>query len=227
MAAHWTSEQLSFSGFEVGSPQTDRLIFLAQPDEFTARRVSHVVHALKCKYQLCGEPFSPSRLHVSLLHIGDYYKFPADIIVRAKEAASRIVFPSVDVVFDRVVSFSGAEDDPPREDSYALVFLASNGATELTALRKALALSMAKAGIKSQYRFHFKPHMTLLYDKRHRIVEDIEPIDWTVNGFAFIDSLLGRSRYKQLGRWPLTGRRPVQSASHSSEKHRMVPVNRG
>jgi RNA 2',3'-cyclic 3'-phosphodiesterase len=227
MAAHRMGKQLSFSGFKVGSPQTDRLIFLAQPDEFTARRVSHVAHALKCKHQLRGEPFSPSRLHISLLHIGDFYKFPADIVVRTKEAASGLVFPSFDVVFDRVMSFSGVEAEPPREDSYALVLLASKGATELTALRKALALSTARAGIKSRYRLHRKPHMTLLYDKWHRIVEDIEPIHWTVNGFAFIDSLLGRSRYKQLGRWSLTGRRPVQSASPLLEKSAIAPANRG
>lgn len=219
MAARRISEQLSLSGFGIDSPHTDRLIFLARPDEVTARRISHVAYQLKRKYRLGGRMLRPELFHLSLLHIHDYCQFPQEIADRAKEAASCIAFPPVDVVFDKVMSFSGVEADPPREDSYALVLLASNGAAELTALRKALALSMAKAGIKSHHRLHFKPHLTLLYDKRHRIVEDIEPIRWAVNEFTLIDSLLGRSRYMPLRQWPLIGRRPVQSASPSPDKN--------
>ena len=222
MAVRRISEQLSFSGLGIDSPQTDRLIFLARPDEVTARCISHVAYQLKHKYRLNGRMLRPELFHLSLLHIHDYCQFPQEIADRAKEAASCIAFPPVDVIFDKVMSFSGVEADPPREDSYALVLLASNGAAELTALRKDLALSMMKAGIKLRHKLHFKPHLTLLYDKRHRIVEDIEPIRWTVNEFALIDSLLGRSRYKQLRQWPLSSRRSVQSASPSLGKDVVV-----
>jgi 2'-5' RNA ligase len=201
--------QLGFSAFAIDSEKTDRLIFMAQPDEFTARRISNVAHELKCKYRLRGKLLRPERLHVSLLHIQDYYEFPDDVADRAKEAASGIVFPPIEIVFDRAMSFSG---------SYAQVLFVGHGVAELTVLRKTLALAMAKAGIKSSCRLHFKPHLTLLYDEHLQIEEAIEPTRWTVNRFALIDSLVGKGRYKELGRWPLKGRFPVRSVSSPPEK---------
>jgi len=218
MAMHRIGEQLCFSEFERDSPHTHRLLFMALPDESAARRISHVAHELKRKHRLHGEILPSKRLHVSLFHIGDFCQFPHDIADRAKEGASGLVLPPIEIVLDCVMSFCGAQVDPPREDSYALALLASQGATELAMVRKALALTMMKAGIKPRYSLQFKLHLTLLYDKRHRIVEDVEPIRWTVSEFALIDSLVGKGRYEELGRWPLKGRFPVRSVSSLPEK---------
>jgi RNA 2',3'-cyclic 3'-phosphodiesterase len=218
MAMPRTGEQLCFPEFERGSPHPHRLLFVALPDESAARRISHVGHDLRRKHRLHREVLSSKRLHVSLFHIGDYCQFPQDIAERAKEGASGLALPPIEIVLDRAMSFSGAQVDPPREDSYALVLLARQGATELATLRKALALAMMKAGIRLRYKWHFKPHLTLLYDKRHQIAEDVEPVRWTVSEFVLIDSLVGESRYEELGRWPLKGRFPVRSVSSPPEK---------
>jgi len=201
--------QLGFSAFAIDSEKTDRLIFMAQPDEFTARRISNVAHELKCKYRLRGKLLRPERLHVSLLHIRDYYEFPDDVADRAKEAASGIVFPPIEIVFDRAMSFSGSD---------AQVLLVGRGVAELTALRETLVLAMAKTRIKLRCSSRFKPHLTLLYDEHLQIEEAIEPIRWTVNEFVLIDSLVGKGRHKELGRWPLKGRFPVRSVSSPPEK---------
>jgi len=218
MAMHRIGEQLCLPEFEIDSPDTHRLLFVALPGESAARRISHVGHDLKRKHRLHREVLSSKRLHVSLFHIGDYCQFPHDIADRAKEGASGLVLPPIEIVLDRVMSFCGVQVDPPREDSYALALLASQGATELAMLRKALALTMMKAGIRPRYSLQFKPHLTLLYDKRHRIMEDVEPIRWTVSEFALIDSLVGKGRYEELGQWPLKGRFPVRSVSSPPEK---------
>lgn len=218
MAMHRTGEQLYLPGFEIDSPHPRRLLFVALPDESAARRISHVGHELKRKHRLNREVLSSKRFHVSLFHIGDYCQFPHDIAERAKEGAAGLVLPPIEIVLDRAMSFSGAQVDPPREDRYALVLLARQGATELAMLRKALALAMMRAGIRPRYKSHFKPHLTLLYDRRHQIEEDVEPIRWTVSKFALIDSLVGESRYEELGRWPLKGRFPVRSVSSPPEK---------
>jgi RNA 2',3'-cyclic 3'-phosphodiesterase len=218
MAMHRIGEQLCLPEFEIDSPHTHRLLFVALPDESTARHISSIARDLKRKHRLHGDLLPSKRLHVSLFHVSDYYQFPHDIADRAKEGASGLVLPPIEIVLDRVMSFSGAQVYPPREDSYALVLLASQGATELAMLRKALALAMMKAGIRPRYSLHFKPHLTLLYDRRHRIMEDVEPIRWTVNEFVLIDSLVGKGRYKELGRWPLKGRFPVRSVSSPPEK---------
>jgi 2'-5' RNA ligase len=218
MAMRRIGEQLCFPQFKIDSPHTHRLLFMALPDESAARRISHVAYDLKRKHRLHGELLPSKRLHVSLFHVGDYYQFPHDIADRAKEGASGLVLPPIEIVLDRVMSFSGAQVDPPREDSYALVLLASQGVTELAMLRKALALAMMKAGVRPRYGLHFKPHLTLLYDRRHRIMEDVEPIRWTVSELMLIDSLVGKGRDEELGRWSLKGRFPVRSVSYPPEK---------
>jgi 2'-5' RNA ligase len=218
MAMRRIGEQLCFPEFETDSPHMHRLLFMALPDESAARRISHVAHDLKNKHRLHGELFPSKRLHVSLFHIGDYYQFPHDIADRAKEGASGLVLPPIEIVLDCVMSFCGAQVDPPREDSYALALLARQGATELLMLRKALALAMMKTGIRRRFGGHLKPHLTLLYDRRHRIEEDVEPIRWTMSEVVLIDSLVGQGRYKELGRWPLKGRFPVRSVSSPPEK---------
>jgi 2'-5' RNA ligase len=218
MAMHRIAEQLCFPKFGIDSPHIHRILFMALPDESAARRISHVAYDLKRKHRLQGEVLPAKRLHVSLFHIGDYCQFPHDIAERAKEGASGSVLPPIEIALDRAMSFSGAQVDPPREDSYALVLLASQGATELATLRKALALAMMKVGIRPRYSLQFKPHLTLLHDRRHRIVEDVEPIRWRVSEFVLIDSLVGKGRYKELGRWPLKGRFPVRSVSSLPEK---------
>jgi RNA 2',3'-cyclic 3'-phosphodiesterase len=218
MVMHRIGEQLCFPEFEADSSHMHRLLFMALPDESAARRISHVAYDLKCKHGLHGELFPPKRLHVSLFHLGDYAQFPHYVAERAKEIASGLVLPPIEIILNRVMSFCGAQVDPPREDSYALALLASQGATELLMLRKALALAMIEAGIRRRFGGQFKPHLTLLYDRWHRIEEDVEPIRWTVNEVVLIDSLVGQGRYKELGRWPLKGRFPVRSVSSPPEK---------
>jgi 2'-5' RNA ligase len=205
--------QLNLASFPMGSPPTDRLVFMALPSDSTARNLCHIAHELKHKYQLRGQPFPPDRLHLSILHVRDYYGFPHAVVERLTKAVSEIRFPPVEIVLDRVMSFSGTQIDPHTEDSYALVLLADRVTAELRALRGALQSAMEKAGVKPRYRSQFKPHLTLLYDKHHHIDEKIEPIRRTIREFVLVDSLCGKTQYRELGRWPLIGRRPAQSAS--------------
>lgn len=186
---------------------------MALPSGSTAQLLSCVAYELKRKYRLSGRPFAPERFHISLLHIGDYCGFPQGVVERLKEAASNIVFAPVEIVLDRVMSFSGAQVHPPRGEDYALVLLAEQTTAELTAIRKALVRAMAEAGIKPKCRSNFKPHLTLLYAQDHHIDEVIEPIHRTIHELVLVHSLLGKTQYRELGRWPLLGRRPVRSAT--------------
>jgi RNA 2',3'-cyclic 3'-phosphodiesterase len=204
-------EQRTFPWHPAGPLATDRLIFMALPSDSTAQLLSRVAYELKRKYELSARPFAANRFHISLLHIEDYCGFPHDAVERLKEAASKIVFPPIEIVLNRAMSFSGAQGQPPRANDYALALLAEQ-TTELTALREALISAMAKAGIKPRGRSHLKPHLTLLYDQDHRIDEAIEPIRRTIHELVLIHSLLGKTQYRELGRWPLLGRRPVRSA---------------
>jgi 2'-5' RNA ligase len=49
----------------------------------------------------------------------------------------------------------------------------------------------------------FSPHVTLLYRKGRAFVRPVKPIAWRAAEFVLIHSEIGRTRYRELGRWPL------------------------
>jgi RNA 2',3'-cyclic 3'-phosphodiesterase len=52
-------------------------------------------------------------------------------------------------------------------------------------------------------RTDFTPHVTLLYGDGRIGEQSIDPIGWTVREFALVLSLIGKTKYIPLGRWPL------------------------
>jgi RNA 2',3'-cyclic 3'-phosphodiesterase len=64
---------------------------------------------------------------------------------------------------------------------------------------------MGKIGLGQWIRPLTAPHVTLMYADRRVDSEAIAPIGWTVTEFVLVHSLLGRSQYLALGRWPLRG----------------------
>jgi 2'-5' RNA ligase len=142
-----------------------------------------------------GKPLLPKRFHVSLYHLGDYFGLPQNAIARAEEAASGIMLLPFQVGCDRVISFAGRHADPER-DNYPIVLRATEGVTELTALRQGLAAAMVRAGIESPGNTRFTPHVTLLYDRPHEISVPVDSIRWTVRELVLVRSLLGKTRYE-------------------------------
>lgn len=69
-------------------------------------------------------------------------------------------------------------------------------------LQQALGAAMEKAGL-GRCAMRYIPHITLMYTDR--LVDDraVEPVRWMVHEFVLVHSLLGRSRYLALGRFPL------------------------
>ena len=80
------------------------------------------------------------------------------------------------------------------------------GLASLRRLQRLLAAAMTDAGIGRYVRSRFKPHMTLLYDRKYVAPQPIRPLRWTANEVVLIDSLVGRSQHIVLGRWPLQSR---------------------
>ena len=61
-------------------------------------------------------------------------------------------------------------------------------------------LEMAGLGPRAP---HYTPHLTLLYGDRFVADHPVEPVGWTVHEFVLVHSLLGRSRYLLVARFPL------------------------
>jgi 2'-5' RNA ligase len=120
-------------------------------------------------------------------------------VARAKEAASNVSMPPVDVAFDRVSSFPGRRNKKP----FVLRAGADANAGALHDFQKTLGIALQTAGLAVKVNSHFTPHVTLLYDERHLGEQTVESVRWTAREFVLVRSLLGRSQYVQLARWSL------------------------
>jgi 2'-5' RNA ligase len=192
------AEQLCFP-FEPAppSPVLHRLFFaiLAPPD--AALPITRFAHRLRGDYGLKSRPIASSRLHISLRGFGDYPALPDMLVDRARSAGASVSAPAFETTLDRVTSFGRGDGKRP------VVLRARKDPAELAALHVHLGEAMKKAGLGRWVAPHFAPHMTLLYDKREVKERAIEPIRMTVRDFVLVQSLVGQSRYIELGRWAL------------------------
>lgn len=147
---------------------------------------------------LRGHPIRQDRLHITLIHVGDYANALAGSVVDAVcQAAAGLAVPAFEVSLDRVASFSGA---PGR---YPHVLLGDAGVQDLKAFRNDLLTAVVRYGVKPLSRQEFNPHVTLSYADRRLAERPIRPIQWRPGEFVLIHSEVGRSIYHTLGRWPL------------------------
>ena len=194
------SEQLSLMAFETAPQPTDRLFFAIFPDADAAARIARHARHLRGEHGLTGGSLATERFHITLHHLGDYAGLPQDVVGAAAEAATTVTTPEFNVVFDRVLSFSGRSGNRP------LVLRGDNGLVALAAFQQALGLALRKAGLGRWVARSFTPHVTLLYDDISVAEQPIEPLDWTVREFVLVHSLLGQTRHVPLARWPLQKR---------------------
>jgi 2'-5' RNA ligase len=201
------SDQLSFSGFGAAPALTDGLFFAIFPDGGAAASIAQRASRVRHEHGLQGAPLRTERFHVSLLGVGEYPGLPQGIVAVASRAAMTIAAPPFDITLDRLVSFGGRRAD---RGTRPLVLCGGDGVAALMTFQQALGAAMAKAGLgrpksssKSSSKSSFSPHVTLLYDDRDVPEQPIEPVGWTAREFVLVHSLIGRTRYVPLGRWPL------------------------
>ncbi len=179
----------------------DRLFFAIFPDVDAAERAAQLAQRLKDGYRVRGDLVESTRLHVTLLHLGDYESLPKRIVTAASKAAASVAMPPFDIVFDRAMSFAGNPDRRP------LVLLGSDGIDTLTALCRSLAAAMTKAGLGRRIASRYTPHMTMLYGDGAVAEQAVETIAWTVREFVLVHRP-GDNPYVPLGRWPLRAELP-------------------
>ncbi|CAB3782292.1 RNA 2',3'-cyclic phosphodiesterase [Paraburkholderia ultramafica] len=196
-------EQLWLPGLEAPPTPTDGLFFAVFPDTHTATSIS------KLAQQLCGatrarsKPLAAGRLHVTLLHLGNFAGgLPRDRVEAAMRAAASISMAPFTVEFDSVVSFASKPRPGP------MVLSGGDGVEGLHALHGALGHALQDAGLGDRagsIAAPYTPHVTLAYGMPWAAVRPVEPVCWNVREFALMHSLLGRTRHVALARWPLVG----------------------
>ncbi|HEV2539730.1 MAG TPA: RNA 2',3'-cyclic phosphodiesterase [Frateuria sp.] len=187
--------QSSLAGFAAPHP-TDRLFFAVMPPPSVATRLAALAQELRGRLALHGRPRPTAHLHVTLHHLGDFAGLPQQRVEAARAAAAAVAMAAFQARFDRVGSFAG------RSGKHPFVLLGADDAAGLRGLHSALGERLAAAGLGRRERA-FVPHVTLLYDARTVPTQPVEPLEWTAGEFLLIHSLLGRTEYRVLGRWPL------------------------
>lgn len=193
------TEQLSFAGIPPRQPFTDRLFFGIFPTRAAAGGAHEVQRRLCNAHRLTGKPFAPERFHATLFKVGDYHGVSEGLVRALAAAAATVVVAPFRIEFDRAESFSGKPGNLP------LVLLAGQGGAELQSLHQALWEACRPAGLVRSDALPYIPHVTLLRAGQAIPPQTVEPIGWNVDEFVLVHSLLGQTRYIQLGRWPLRG----------------------
>ncbi|CAH2802390.1 MAG: hypothetical protein CBHOC_4027 [uncultured Caballeronia sp.] len=183
------------TGREARKLLTDSLFFAFYPDEAATARIGELAARLRKVHKLKARAIPADRLHVTLHYLGTFASVPADVLAQARAAASQIASPPVDVTLDRIESFSGRRVKRP-------LVLSGDLTESLDALEQSLGAALDVAGIPLRRHPHFTPHVTLLYDERRIARQPVAPIAWTAREFALVRSLLGKSQYEVLARWP-------------------------
>ena len=195
--------QLSLPGLSTGPRHTDRLFFGIFPDPAAAvPLIAQLGQKLRVEHGLTSPLLAPGRFHITLFHLGDYFGLPASLVRSASEAGATLAASPFEVEFDRAGSFSGKPGELP------FVLRGSRGVEQLKAFQQTLGLALKKAGLGYHAKEQFNPHVTLLRDPKRIPEETVDPVRWTVREFVLVHSLLGRTQYILLGRWPLRGQPP-------------------
>lgn len=191
----------ALSGDLFGAPaatQIERLFLGIMLPPEAAAAATRVLEDSRGRYGLKGSAIRPERLHVTLIHVGDYAgALPQSVIADLRTAADGLSETAFDVAFDRAASFAGAPGKHPH------VLLGGEGVEALRALRDRLFKTLLRAGVRTLSRDAFTPHVTLAYGDRQLPERAIDPVGWRPAEFLLIHSEVGRSTYHSLGRWPL------------------------
>jgi RNA 2',3'-cyclic 3'-phosphodiesterase len=194
-------EQLWLPGLEAPPTPTDGLFFAVFPDVNTAATISKFAQQLCAEARVRSKPLAANRLHVTLLHLGNFAGgLPPEKVDAAMRAAASIDMAPFTVEFDAVASFGVKPRPGPA------VLTGSEGVVGLHTLHDALGHALQHAGFGDRaisIATSYLPHVTLAYGMPWAAARPVESVCWNVREFALIHSLLGRTRHVALARWPL------------------------
>ena len=137
-------------------------------------------------------------LHVSLQKVdGRLGRAPRSLLQAIDAALNMIRFPAFDILFDRALTFRSNATAAP------FVLAGEDGVIDATALQQFIQKALEIRDIAKPTRHGFAAHATVAYDVRRCPEMPIAPLSWRVAEIQLIESWIGKTKYIQLGRWPL------------------------
>ncbi|RWX25263.1 2'-5' RNA ligase family protein [Rhizobium leguminosarum] len=173
-----------------------RLFFALCPPDAVEQQAAAIADDYRRAFSLSGMP-RLTTLHVSIIWVGDYPRLPEDVVFAARQAGATVESAPIAISFDRIMRFPQAR---------SLVLCGEGGRKPLTRLHVQLGVGMYNAGLRHNVGRDYKPHMTLLYDRKAVPPTTLDaPVSWTASEFLLIHSVLGKTEHRIIDRWPLLG----------------------
>lgn len=173
------------------------VVFFGIRLEELGEEVAQVHRMLRRSHGLTGIPYQPSRLHISLLRVGNRAKVTERELGELRGAASRVRVAPFPISFETVLSFDG---NGGREDKRPVVFPVADGAADIIALARDIEAELYRR-VEIEGQPSTSPHMTLLRDRVRLPATALDPpFGARVTGFELICSERSKRRYVTL--WP-------------------------
>jgi 2'-5' RNA ligase len=177
-----------------GAPaELHRLFFALLPADDVRERCRRAAVDVEAVRAFRGRRNDPSRYHATLNFLGDHAGLRQGMVDGALAAAATVTSKPFVWTLDYVTGFQGG--NPP------CVVRGRETPRALDQLWRDLKDALARKGIRT-LGSPFTPHVTLGYD--HGMAREpsaVAPIPWHVDGFALVDSIVGRHEYRMLGHW--------------------------
>jgi 2'-5' RNA ligase len=168
------------------------------PDRYASVDI-HKTGQFLCETRgLVGRPLDLKRSHLTVLHVGSYWGMPAaDEIQKVQIECLRIASGTspFEVRLDEVMSFSNSRETKP------LVMCTERRNRALVQLHQELSLAITGWDTSPI----FKPHVTMLYDKKCVEKTSVEPVIWTAKEIVLVLSYTGQTFYQNLGSFLFNG----------------------
>lgn len=187
------SPQLSLFALPTLQPRMCNVFFALRPDATANLQADRLLQQLRKERVSLDQPVEADRRHVTLRDIGGFFdQMPRTHFANAKAAAATVRMTPFQVTFDLLHSAKGQ-----------MLLRPSKGAAELDALHRKLNEALIGAGMRRWLTWNFRPHMTLCYEAGAVPERYVDPVTWTVREYVLIESLYGRHRHVERGRWVL------------------------
>lgn len=189
-----TPPQLSLFALPPLRPRMCNVFFALRPDAGANQQADQLLQRLRKERLILGQPVEADRRHVTLRDIGGFFdQMPRAHFASAKAAAATVRVEPFPVAFDLLHCAKGR-----------MLLRPSEGAPGLGLLHHRLNEALIGAGMRRWLTWNFRPHMTLCHDAGVLPERYVDPVTWTVREFVLIESLHGRHRHVERGRWRLT-----------------------
>lgn len=138
------------------------------------------------------------RLHLTVAITPEFDLVSREIVEALLAAGGSVSFPPIDIILDRMTG-----------NNQSIALGTSGRQAALREFSRQIAGAMRRHGVPLHPKAIFNPHVTVAYRDGEGFTKRVRPIAWRATQFVLIESLVGETTHREIGRWPLDGAAPL------------------